>query len=63
MDKELWTFYREAFCNHLRMIRSDMEANGGAFKCSQMLDDALDCIRGVKDLHRIKAMSETAVAK
>lgn len=63
MDKELWNFYKDAFCGHLRMTKSEMEVNGGAFVSSEMLDDVLDCIRGVKDLYRIKAMSETAVAK
>ena len=62
MDQELWNFFKEAYCSHLRAIRSEMEKAGG-FACPQQLDDSLDCIRGVKALLKIKAMSEGATAK
>ena len=62
MDQELWNFFKEAYCSHLRAIRSEIE-NDGVFSCPQQLDDSLDCIRGVKALLKIKAMSEGATAK
>ena len=62
MDQELWNFFKEAYCAHLRAIRGDMEKDGG-FVCPQQLDDSLDCIRGLKALYRIKAMSEGVAVK
>ena len=62
MDQELWNFFKDAYCSHLRAIKAEVEKDGG-FSCPQQLDDSLDCIRGVKALHRIKAMSEGLAAK
>ena len=45
MDKEMMTFFKDAFCNHLKIIKSEIEQNEGRFKSTQMLDDTLDCIR------------------
>ena len=59
MDNELISFFRNAFCNRLRTIKSEMEAHGGVFKDGKMIDDASDCIRGIKNLHKIKAMEAT----
>lgn len=59
MDQETWNFFKEAYCSHLRSIRSEMEKNGGDFSCPQQLDDSLDCIRGVKALLRVKELSGT----
>lgn len=56
MDNDMMTFFKDTFCNHLKIIKSEIEQNEGRFKSSQMLDDTLDCIRGIKDLHKIKAM-------
>ena len=55
MDQELWNFFKDAYCSHLRAIKAEVEKDGG-FSCPQQLDDSLDCIRGVKALYRIKAM-------
>lgn len=62
MDQELWNFFKEAYCSHLRGIKGEVEKDGG-FSCPQQLDDSLDCIRGLKALHRIKAMSEGVAVK
>jgi hypothetical protein len=32
-----------------------MEAHGGVFIDGQMIDDSIDCIRGIKDLQKIDA--------
>ena len=56
MDNDMMTFFKDTFCNHLKIIKSEIEQNEGRFKSTQMLDDTLDCIRGIKDLHKIKAM-------
>ena len=58
MDKETWSFFHNAFCNRLRTIKSEMEMHGGLFKDGQMIDDSLDCVRGIKNLQKIKAMEE-----
>lgn len=58
MEKEVMSFFHNAFCNRLRTIKSEMESHGGVFKDSQMIDDANDCIRGIKNLQKIKAMEE-----
>lgn len=58
MEKEVFSFFHNAFCNRLRTIKSEMEAHGGVFRDSQMIDDANDCIRGIKNLQKIKAMEE-----
>ena len=58
MDKEMISFFHNAFCNRLRTIKSEMESHGGVFKDSQMIDDTNDCIRGIKNLQKIKAMEE-----
>ena len=58
MDKETWSFFHNAFSNRLRTIKSEMEAHGGVFKDGKMIDDSLDCVRGIKDLQKIKAMEE-----
>ena len=58
MEKEVMSFFHNAFCNRLRTIKSEMEAHGGVFKDSQMIDDTNDCIRGIKNLQKIKAMEE-----
>jgi hypothetical protein len=58
MEKEVFSFFHNAFCNRLRTIKSEMEAHGGVFKDSQMIDDTNDCIRGIKNLQKIKAMEE-----
>lgn len=55
MDKEMYTFFHDAFCNRLRTIKSEMEAHGGVFRDGQMIDDSIDCIRGIKDLQKISA--------
>lgn len=55
MDKEMYTFFHDAFCNRLRTIKSEMEAHGGVFRDGQMIDDSIDCIRGIKDLQKIDA--------
>lgn len=60
MDKEMISFFHNAFCNRLRTIKSEMDAHGGVFKDSQMIDDSLDCVRGIKNLLKIKAMEEKA---
>ena len=57
----MMTFFHDAFCNRLRTIKSEMEAHGGVFKDGSMIDDASDCIRGIKNLKRIKALDGTAV--
>ena len=62
MDQELWNFFKEAYCSNLRAIKAEVERDGG-FSCPQQLDDSLDCIRGVKALHQVKAMSEGVAAK
>ena len=62
MDQELWNFFKDAYGSHLRAIKAEVEKDGG-FSCPQQLDDSLDCIRGVKALHKIKAMSEGVAAK
>ena len=56
MDNELWKFCMDAFCNQVRAIRSDVEMNGG-FRSPGQLDDLKDCVSGVKNLHKIKAMA------
>ena len=58
MEKEVFSFFHNAFCNRLRTIKSEMEAHGGVFRDSQMIDDTNDCIRGIKNLQKIKAMEE-----
>lgn len=58
MEKEVMSFFHNAFCNRLRAIKSEMESHGGVFKDSQMIDDTNDCIRGIKNLQKIKAMEE-----
>ena len=58
MEKEVMSFFHNAFCNSLRSIKSEMEAHGGVFRDSQMIDDTNDCIRGIKNLQKIKAMEE-----
>lgn len=58
MEQELWKFFMDSFCEHLRKIRGEMEENGGDFVSTEMLDDTVDCIRGIKDLHRVKAMAD-----
>jgi hypothetical protein len=58
MEKEVMSFFHNAFCNRLRTIKSEMESHGGVFKDSQMIDDTNDCIRGIKNLQKIKAMEE-----
>ena len=58
MEKETLTFFHNAFCTRLRTIKSEMEAHGGVFRDSQMIDDSLDCVRGIKNLMKIKAMEE-----
>jgi hypothetical protein len=55
MDKEMSAFFTNAFSNRLRTIKSEMEAHGGVFRDSQMIDDSLDCIRGLKNLKMIDA--------
>ena len=55
MDKEMTTFFNDAFCNHLKIIKGEIEQNAGCFVSAQMLDDTLDCIRGIKDLQKIDA--------
>lgn len=55
MDKEMSAFFTNAFSNRLRAIKSEMEAHGGVFRDSQMIDDSLDCIRGLKNLKMIDA--------
>jgi hypothetical protein len=62
MDKELWQFCKDSFCNHLRSIKSDVELNGGSFRCHAQLDDMLDCVNGVKSLLKIKAADGTTTA-
>lgn len=63
MDNEMVSFFYNAFCNRLRTIKSEMEAHGGVFKDGKMIDDASDCIRSIKNLHKIKAMADaTATA-
>ena len=67
MDNEMISFFHNAFCNRLRTIKSEMEAHGGVFKDGKMIDDVSDCIRGIKNLKKIKAMdgasATTSVAK
>lgn len=58
MEKEVFSFFHNAFCNRLRTIKSEMEAHGGVFRDSQMIDDVNDCIRGIKNLQKIKSMEE-----
>ena len=58
MEKEVMSFFHNAFCNRLREIKSEMESHGGVFRDSQMIDDTNDCIRGIKNLQKIKAMEE-----
>lgn len=58
MEKEVFSFFHNAFCNRLRTIKSEMEAHGGVFKDGKMIDDANDCIRAIKNLQKIKAMEE-----
>ena len=55
MDKELLTFFKDTFCNDLRAIRSDVESNGGMFRDGCQLDEALDCIRGLKNVLKLMA--------
>lgn len=62
MDKELISFFKDAFCGHLKKIKSDIEQNSGAFKNRGMLDDTLDCIRGIKDLNKISAAADSKPA-
>lgn len=65
MDKETWSFFHNAFCSRLRTIKSEMEAHGGVFKDGAMIDDSLDCVRGIKNLLKVKALedkSSTATA-
>ena len=62
MEKEVMSFFHSAFCNRLRAIKSEMESHGGVFKDSQMIDDANDCIRGIKNLQKISAVSDTKTA-
>ena len=59
MDKETWSFFHNAFSNRLRTIKSEMEAHGGVFKDTKMIDDSLDCVRGIKDLQKIKTLDGT----
>lgn len=54
MDKDLMQFFKSAFLNQLRAIRSDIENNGGFFGCPQQIDDALDCVTGLKRLGEVK---------
>lgn len=54
MDKDLMQFFKSAFLNQLRAIRSDIENNGGIFGCPQQIDDALDCVTGLKRLGEVK---------
>lgn len=46
----------------LPYYRVDVELNGG-LRDSQQLDDLKDCVSGVKDLLRIKAMAPSVAAK
>lgn len=62
MDQELWNFCMDTFCGHAQAIRGDVELNGGLWD-SQQLDDLKDCVSGVKDLLRIKAMAPSVAAK
>lgn len=62
MDKETCAFFHNAFSNRLREIKSEMEAHGGTFKNGGMIDDTLDCIRGIKNLQKISAVSDTKTA-
>ena len=55
MDKDTIAFFNNAFSNRLRTIKSEMEAHGGVFRDGQMIDDSIDCIRGIKDLQKISA--------
>ena len=61
MEKEVMSFFHNAFCNRLREIKSEMESHGGVFRDSQMIDDTNDCIRGIKNLQKIKAMEEKPI--
>lgn len=56
MDNEMISFFHDAFCNRLRAVKSEMEAHGGVFKDCSMVKDVSHCIRGIKNLHKIKAM-------
>lgn len=61
MDNEMMTFFHDAFCTRLRTVKCEMDAHGGVFKDSSMVKDVSDCIRGIKNLKRIKALDGTAV--
>ena len=62
MDKEMYTFFHDAFCNRLRAVKSEMEAHGGTFKDCSMVKDVSHCIRGIKNLHKIKAMADATAS-
>lgn len=62
MDDEMMTFFHDAFCNRLRTVKSEMEAHGGTFKDCSMVKDVSDCIRGIKNLKRIKAMADATAS-
>ena len=56
MDDEMMTFFHDAFCNRLRAIKGEMDAHGGDFKDLSMVKDVSHCIRGIKNLKRIKVL-------
>jgi hypothetical protein len=60
MDNEMISFFHNAFCNRLRTIKSEMEAHGGTFKDCSMVKDVSHCIRGIKNIKRIKVLDGDA---
>lgn len=62
MEKETLAYFKEAFFNNLLTIKSKMEHNGGSFSNRAMLYDALECVRGIKNVNKIMAMPEASVA-
>lgn len=57
MNYDVMEALKEAFCKELSEIKGDLDNNGGHFHSDREIDNAKDCIKAIKDLCKIEAMS------
>ncbi len=60
---DLLEFAEKAFESRLDGIRRETARNGNEFSCRDQLEEALSCVRGIKETTRIREIRSGSAAR